>query len=73
MVETKANLHKETRVKKTHYNNFTEHDFLRDLKIPLFSPVLSSREEKGENFKYREKNCLLESCSNIFFPLDRNQ
>ena len=40
-----------------YYNSFQEHDFLRDLKLPPFSPVLRSREEKGAIFKSRKKSC----------------
>ena len=35
---------------KKYLNNFQEHDFLQDLKIPPFSSLLRSSREKGGNF-----------------------
>ena len=50
---------------KRYKNNFQERDFLRDLKFPM---QLCSREKKA-GFSNHVKNCVLESCSNIFFSL----
>ena len=42
---------------KSYYNNFQEYDFLRDLKIQLFSSLQRSSGEKGGNFKSRKESC----------------
>ena len=48
---------------------FQAHYFLRDLKFPPFSPLLRNR-GKGAGFSNLVKNRVLESCSNVFFPLE---
>ena len=56
---------------KIYQNNFQEHDFLRDLKIPpcLTCYLLRSSGKRVGNSN-SVKNRVLESCSNIFFPLE---
>ena len=51
-------------------NNFQEHDFLRDLKFAPFSPLLRSSGKRAR-ISNPVKNRVIETCSNIFFTLEK--
>ena len=53
---------------KIYKNNFQEHDFLWDLKIPPFFPCHVAAEKRAGISSHVKKH-VLENCSNIFFTL----
>ena len=55
-----------TRLKKI-LVQLSKTQFLRDLKLPPFSPVLSRRRKRA-GFSNSVKNRVLDTYSNIFFP-----